>query len=297
MATKIGLRDVGALPPNSILWDSAIRGLCVRRQHSETITWSVVYRNRDGRQKWFKLGRYPILTPTLARQEAVKILRSVTIGDDPSAERSQARNAHRRHLTTSQRAMIAAKIANLRHGGDQVSDQARNSVLAPVSQAQAADALNVSVDSVREAHKLNEEAPPEIIKAVRDGKMSLNAAKQATKTDKPWGTVDPKNIITREPAIVILTKEMIEKFETDLETINEIQKRIIMFGVQAEQLHPLRRQMYASRLKMQRDMWEHLAKHMIGGDNNLRNVKSPHCNIDIPLFKDEAPPPEDADEP
>jgi Arm DNA-binding domain len=93
MATKIGLRDVGQLPPNSILWDSQIRGLCVRRQHSETVTWSVVYRNRDGRQKWYKLGRYPILTPFLARQEAVKILRSVTLGDDPSEERHEKRHA------------------------------------------------------------------------------------------------------------------------------------------------------------------------------------------------------------
>ena len=93
MATKIGLRDVASLLPNSILWDSQIRGLCVRKQRSETITWSVVYRNRDGRQKWYKLGRYPILTPFLARQEAVKILRAVTLGDDPSEARHERRHA------------------------------------------------------------------------------------------------------------------------------------------------------------------------------------------------------------
>jgi Arm DNA-binding domain len=93
MATKIGLRDVRQLPPNSILWDSQITGLCVRRQHSETVTWSVVYRNRDYQQKWFKLGRWPILTPHLARQEAVKILRAATLGEDPSEERREKRHA------------------------------------------------------------------------------------------------------------------------------------------------------------------------------------------------------------
>ena len=93
MATKIGLRDVAALPPNSIIWDSAVRGFCVRRQQSETITFSVVYRNRDGTQRWHKVGRFPVLTPHLARQEAIRILRAVALGQDPSAERKEMRNA------------------------------------------------------------------------------------------------------------------------------------------------------------------------------------------------------------
>ena len=60
---------------------------------SEVITYSVIYRNRDGSQKWFKLGRHPILTPHLARQEAVRVLRAVTVGEDPSAERQSLRNS------------------------------------------------------------------------------------------------------------------------------------------------------------------------------------------------------------
>jgi ParB-like nuclease domain len=80
-----------------------------------------------------------------------------------------SKNLHRRHLTTTQRANIAAQIANMPHGGDRVSEQARNSVLGTVSQAQAAEALNVSVDSVREAAKLRREAPPEILQAMEKG--------------------------------------------------------------------------------------------------------------------------------
>jgi integrase len=65
----------------------------VRRQLSEVITYSIIYRNREGAQKWYKLGRHPILTPHLARQEAVRILRAVTLGEDPSGERKALRNA------------------------------------------------------------------------------------------------------------------------------------------------------------------------------------------------------------
>jgi integrase len=93
MATKIGLRDVADLQPNQILWDETVRGFCVRRQHSETITFSVVYRTKSNVQRWHKLGRSPVLTPHLARQEAIRVLRSVALGDDPSAERYSERNS------------------------------------------------------------------------------------------------------------------------------------------------------------------------------------------------------------
>jgi integrase len=93
MATKIGLRDVANLQPNQILWDSTVRGFCVRRQRSETITWSVFYRTKDNVQRWHKVGRFPVLTPHLARLEAIRILRAVALGEDPSAERQAQRNS------------------------------------------------------------------------------------------------------------------------------------------------------------------------------------------------------------
>jgi hypothetical protein len=103
-----------------------------------------------------------------------------------------SKNLHRRHLTTSQRAMIAAQIANITHGGDRVSEQARNSALAPISQKQAAETFHVSVDSVKEATKLKREAPPEIIKAVTDGETSLNAAKKAIRPEPEPASPKPK---------------------------------------------------------------------------------------------------------
>jgi hypothetical protein len=48
--------------------------------------------------------------------------------------------------------MVAAKLANMPHGGDRKSDQAANLPL--VSQSTAAELLNVSDRSIRSAHGL-----------------------------------------------------------------------------------------------------------------------------------------------
>lgn len=92
MKAKLGLRAVAALPPNSILWDEKVSGFNARRQFSDVITYSVIYRTNDGVQRWMKIGRHPILTPELARKEAIKILRSAALGNDPSAERYELRH-------------------------------------------------------------------------------------------------------------------------------------------------------------------------------------------------------------
>ncbi|MGJ0504109.1 MAG: hypothetical protein ACR65X_10295 [Methylocystis sp.] len=65
-----------------------------------------------------------------------------------------------RQLDESQRVMVAARLANIRHGGDRKSDQAANLPLeAPIqqlSQAQAAQLTNVGERSVRSARKVIE---------------------------------------------------------------------------------------------------------------------------------------------
>jgi integrase len=92
MATKLGQSTIKVMQPKSILWDNIVRGFNARRQFSNVITYSVVYRTNEGRQRWHKLGRHPILTPDLARKEAIKILREVALGGDPSAERHDLRH-------------------------------------------------------------------------------------------------------------------------------------------------------------------------------------------------------------
>ncbi len=90
---RIGPREVAAMQPNSVLWDVEVRGFCARRQFSNVVTYSVIFRNREARQCWFKLGRHPVLTPHMARQEAIQVLRAVRLGEDPSAERKAQRSA------------------------------------------------------------------------------------------------------------------------------------------------------------------------------------------------------------
>ena len=87
-------------------------------------------------------------------------------GDDAEAW-IISHNVHRRHLTESQRAMVAAKLANLRQWGRAVSKLANWRSLAsePVSKvatADAAKALNVSSRSVDRARQIRDHGTPEL---------------------------------------------------------------------------------------------------------------------------------------
>ena len=90
---KIGLRELASMPPGPFLiWDTEVRGFNARRQLSDAITYSVIYRARDGRQHWLKIGRHGIWTPTLAREKAKNILMAVDLGQDPANERFALRS-------------------------------------------------------------------------------------------------------------------------------------------------------------------------------------------------------------
>jgi hypothetical protein len=99
-------------------------------------------------------------------------------GDDPYAV---SLNLRRRHLDETQRAVVAAKLENLKHGQRadlrdanlHLFDQAP---VAPVSRAAAAQLLNVSERSVASARKVVDEGAPELVVAVERGKVSVSAA-------------------------------------------------------------------------------------------------------------------------
>ncbi len=96
-------------------------------------------------------------------------------------------NLHRRHLSESQRGMVGAKIANLTHGGDRVSEQAAN--LPVATQAEAAEMLNVSERTVRAAVKVKDEGAPELVRAVESGRVSVSAAADVATLPKEEQTV------------------------------------------------------------------------------------------------------------
>ena len=74
MRAKISLRAIRAMPPNSIIWDTEIRGLNARRQFSEVVTYSITYRTLDGVHRWQRIGRHGVWTPDLARKQARSVL-------------------------------------------------------------------------------------------------------------------------------------------------------------------------------------------------------------------------------
>lgn len=96
-------------------------------------------------------------------------------GDDPVAY-VVSENLTRRHLTESQRAMVAAKIAKLPRGR-----KAANLPVSAPTQAQAADALSVGERTVRAARTIIESGAAELAKAVEAGAVSVAAAAEVAK--------------------------------------------------------------------------------------------------------------------
>lgn len=86
-------------------------------------------------------------------------------------------NMARRHLDTSQRAMVAARIANMSEGRPKTTSE--NPL---VSQTTAASTMNTSVDSVKLARKVIELAEPEIIAAVDAGTLPVSQAAKLANT-------------------------------------------------------------------------------------------------------------------
>lgn len=86
-------------------------------------------------------------------------------------------NLHRRHLNESQRAAVAAKLANMPLGGATYRSANLQTGGAPqVSQADAAKLLNVSTRTVAAAAKVIHEGDESLVKAVERGNGSMAAA-------------------------------------------------------------------------------------------------------------------------
>lgn len=90
-------------------------------------------------------------------------------------------NLKRRHLNESQRAMVAAKIANMERGRPDLNTA--SAVL--LSQSEASKLLNVSTDSISRAAKVQKHGIPELAEQVKSGDMSVTKAARIASLPKP----------------------------------------------------------------------------------------------------------------
>jgi N6-adenosine-specific RNA methylase IME4/urease accessory protein UreF len=82
-----------------------------------------------------------------------------------------SKNLKRRQLDESQRAMVAARIANLTHGGNR-----SKAPIGALSDEAAAETLNVGERSVERAKAVQRSAVAEIVEAVDRGHLAVSAA-------------------------------------------------------------------------------------------------------------------------
>jgi ParB-like chromosome segregation protein Spo0J len=85
-------------------------------------------------------------------------------------------NLHRRHLSESQRAMVAAKVAKMTHGGDRKNDQEDNCTL-----EQAASMMKVSDGSIKRAKNVIAKGASEVQQAVEQGYLPVSVASEFVK--------------------------------------------------------------------------------------------------------------------
>ncbi len=88
------------------------------------------------------------------------------------------KNLHRRHLTESQRALVAARIANLAGGRP-----AKTASKEAVSEAAAAARLKVGRSSVQRAKEVLRRGVPGLIEAADGGEVSVSAAARVAELD------------------------------------------------------------------------------------------------------------------
>ena len=87
-------------------------------------------------------------------------------------------NLHRRHLTESQRGMVAAKMATMKNGRPETTS------IDAVSKAEACEALKVGVSTLDRARKIQRLGSPELVAAVESGEVTVGAAYKVAELDQ-----------------------------------------------------------------------------------------------------------------
>lgn len=103
-------------------------------------------------------------------------------GDDPLGF-VVSHNLSRRHLDESQRAMIGARIANLKVGDNQYKEGGKIFLPTSVSNLEAAKRMGVSDMAVKQAKKVLKQGAPELADAVDSGQIAVSVASKIANLD------------------------------------------------------------------------------------------------------------------
>jgi integrase len=128
---RIGLREVRALKPGTIVWDGAVAGFGARRQR-DSVAYILKYRTADGRQRWYTIGRHGTpWTPDIARNEARRLLGDIVEGTDPATAKRAARGALtvadlcRRYLAEAEAGRVLVRGGRQKRPGTLAGDRGR----------------------------------------------------------------------------------------------------------------------------------------------------------------------------
>lgn len=154
-------------------------------------------------------------------------------GTDPVAF-VLSKNLHRRHLSESQRAMVAGRLATLEQG------RPKKGSIDPFFIGDAAQLLNVSAGSVKRARQVLETGNENLIRAVEKGRVSVNKAATIAKdpehiNERLQETWEPKpkrakkqwSIEAAFRSIDSVGKEALAATETEIDLVVEFMKRWI----------------------------------------------------------------------
>ncbi len=98
--------------------DTKVRGLALRTTPAGGKSWTLRYRNDDGRQQRLNLGRYPAVSLSVARMAANDALAKIAAGKDPAGTKRAAKAAGK--------AGTAATVADLIESYLAASEKARH---------------------------------------------------------------------------------------------------------------------------------------------------------------------------
>jgi hypothetical protein len=137
-------------------------------------------------------------------------------------------NLHRRHLSESQRAMVAAKTASLKKGLRQ-----DRSIDPSKTQAQVAELFKISVPSIKRANQVQHRGVSELQSKIESGELSLNLATQISKMEREQQLEllkNPDAKVFKSLAPALSKIELNKRIEESSKKYNRIAKKLPDFA-------------------------------------------------------------------